>query len=217
MPLLIATMRRALLDLLNQLPILDTPAGRDLLLRDLPSELVTHIPRDTAKAVDLDAIVHAADAWWPSDGPLADYPLRRLVENAGNLADGSEMRPQLATFLAQLPATLDPSARPRCPYPGMVPFTPQDARFFYGRAPEIVEMLQRLRLARALLVIGPSGSGKSSLVTAGLLPALARRQPGAWQPILMRPGTQPLAALGAALLVGATAAMAFRLGLRRLS
>jgi ABC-type multidrug transport system fused ATPase/permease subunit len=54
--------------------------------------------------------------------------------------------------------------RPSCPYPGMVPFRPEDARFFYGREGEIEEMVLRLRGQDFLLVIGPSGSGKSSLV-----------------------------------------------------
>ena len=59
---------------------------------------------------------------------------------------------------------------PDCPYPGMVPFRAEDARFFYGREDEIGQMLAHLRLQRLLFVIGPSGSGKSSLVAAGLLP-----------------------------------------------
>ena len=199
MPLLTATTRRELLDLLNQLPVLATPAGRDLLLRDLPPDLVRHIPRDPAQAVDLDAIIYAADAWWPTDQPVADYPLRRLVQAAADIGAGSQTSLALQAFLATLPATLDPSARPGCPYPGMVPFSAADARFFYGREAEIEEMLRRLRLGRYLLVIGPSGSGKSSLVTAGLLPALAQRQPGTWQVVTLRPGATPAATLAQAL------------------
>src|SRR5947208_1502975 len=130
MPLLVATTRRELLDLLNRLPILDTPAGRDMLLRDLPADLVSHMKRDAAKAIDLDAIVYSADAWWPGDGQVAYYPLRRLVENASDLVKGSEDGQRLAVILAQLPIMLDPSDHPRCPYPGMVPFSPEDARFF---------------------------------------------------------------------------------------
>src|SRR4051812_21829403 len=54
--------------------------------------------------------------------------------------------------------------RIECPYPGMVPFRAEDMRFFYGREAEIRKMLHHLRHHRFLFVIGPSGSGKSSLV-----------------------------------------------------
>src|SRR5215211_1985090 len=64
-----------------------------------------------------------------------------------------------------------PDAIP-CPYPGMVPFQAKDARFFYGREREMQNLLLCLRNQRYLFVIGPSGSGKSSLVFAGLLPRL---------------------------------------------
>src|SRR5262249_32334182 len=65
-----------------------------------------------------------------------------------------------------------PAPKPVCPYPGMVPFSAKDARFFYGRAKEIDQMLRHLRDQRFLFVIGPSGTGKSSLVRAGLAPRL---------------------------------------------
>jgi hypothetical protein len=62
---------------------------------------------------------------------------------------------------------------PPCPYPGMKPFTGEQSASFYGRKREIGELLDRLRGGeRELYVIGPSGSGKSSLVDAGLVPAL---------------------------------------------
>jgi WD40 repeat protein len=91
---------------------------------------------------------------------------------------------------------------PSCPYPGMVPFRPEDARFFYGREGEIEEMVLRLRGQDFLLVIGPSGSGKSSLVFAGLLPKLATSPdwpPNYWRVVTMRPGAEPMARLAEAL------------------
>ncbi len=84
----------------------------------------------------------------------------------------------------------------------MVPFRAEDARFFYGREDEIEQMLQRLRHQRYLWVIGPSGSGKSSLVYAGVLPRLAESSyfaPGFWLVRTLRPGSQPTRALAAAL------------------
>src|SRR5262249_26052968 len=59
-----------------------------------------------------------------------------------------------------------------CPYPGMIPFREEDARFFHGRDAEIQSLVAAVRHHRFLVVIGSSGSGKSSLVEAGLLPRL---------------------------------------------
>jgi hypothetical protein len=85
-----------------------------------------------------------------------------------------------------------------CPYPGMKPFQAKDARFFYGREREIIDLLLCLRNQRYLLVIGPSGSGKSSLVFAGLLPRLCTSgyfSEGEWLVRDMHPGSQPLQAI----------------------
>jgi Novel STAND NTPase 1 len=82
------------------------------------------------------------------------------------------------------------------PYPGMVSFKIDDARFFYGREDEINDIAMRLRDQRLLWIIGPSGSGKSSLVYAGVLPKLndPRRFPrGYWLVRAMRPGSHPMA------------------------
>jgi hypothetical protein len=82
-----------------------------------------------------------------------------------------------------------------CPYPGMVPFRKEDARFFHGRDAEIQNLLTLVRQHHFLAVIGSSGSGKSSLITAGLLPRLddARNFPrGTWRVLSLRPGTTPV-------------------------
>ncbi len=91
---------------------------------------------------------------------------------------------------------------PDCPYPGMVPFTEAQADLFFGRDKEIDEAVERLRLHPFLSVVGPSGSGKSSLVYAGVIPALRRSQQfgnGAWDVRVMRPGPTPFTALADAL------------------
>jgi len=95
-----------------------------------------------------------------------------------------------------------PAPKPECPYPGMVPFGEADSGRFFGRDNEIKELLERLRLHPFLAVIGASGSGKSSLVFAGLLPSLRKSGlfgAGGWLVRRMRPGASPLAALAAAL------------------
>ena len=84
---------------------------------------------------------------------------------------------------------------PACPYPGMVPFRAEDAAYFYGREIEIEQLLQHLRQQRLLMVIGPSGSGKSSLIYAGLLLELTNPRhfdEGFWLIRPMRPGSYPI-------------------------
>jgi WD40 repeat protein len=102
---------------------------------------------------------------------------------------------------AQRPAPA-PAPPPSCPYPGMVPFAEADSARFFGREEMVADLLQRLRLHSFLAVIGPSGSGKSSLVYAGLLPALRKSTLfglGDWRVCTLRPGASPLAALHTAL------------------
>src|SRR5271166_641905 len=95
-----------------------------------------------------------------------------------------------------------PAPRPPCPYPGMVPFREADSERFFGREREVEELLQSLRLHPFLTVIGPSGSGKSSLVFAGLIPALRRSclfGAGGWSIRSLRPGERPMISLTEAL------------------
>jgi energy-coupling factor transporter ATP-binding protein EcfA2 len=87
---------------------------------------------------------------------------------------------------------------PFCPYPGMIPFQAENAHVFYGREAEIQQMIQRLRHNNWLFIIGPSGSGKSSLVNAGLLPRLQTSKlfpKDFWLVRKLRLGTQPIQAL----------------------
>ncbi|MGA7733612.1 MAG: AAA family ATPase, partial [Chloroflexia bacterium] len=206
MSVLNSTTRRQLLDILAQLPGLDSYAQRTQLIGDLPQPLRDSIERSNAKAQDLDNIVDAADLWWPDKGTSDPYPLRQLIQAAGSLFGGPEHQIQLQRVLDVLPVRIDPqdqaTLRRLCPYPGMVPFTADDARFFYGRDTEIDQLLQRLRHQRFLLVIGPSGSGKSSLVLAGLLPKLVESSHWPldfWLVRILRPGNQPMAALAEAI------------------
>ena len=59
---------------------------------------------------------------------------------------------------------------PPAPYVGLRPFEFHEASLFYGRGEHIAEMVRTLRKSHFLAVVGSSGSGKSSLVRAGLLP-----------------------------------------------
>src|SRR6187455_542577 len=82
------------------------------------------------------------------------------------------------------------------PFPGLRPFESIEEAIFRGRQQHTDELLRRLASHRFLAVVGSSGSGKSSLVRAGLLPALDRGYlTGAtsrWRMSVMRPGMTPI-------------------------
>jgi hypothetical protein len=91
-----------------------------------------------------------------------------------------------------------PEPEPRkieCPYPGIRPFGAKEAPYFFGRQPEIDLLAARVLKESFLVVLGPSGSGKSSLVFSGVVAKLERDRPGYWLVESMRPGTQPLEGL----------------------
>lgn len=89
------------------------------------------------------------------------------------------------------------------PFPGLRSFDTGESLLFFGREDHTQQLLHGLATGRFLAVVGSSGSGKSSLVRSGLLPALYRGYlSGAntrWRIAVMRPGNSPLANLARAL------------------
>ena len=86
-------------------------------------------------------------------------------------------------------------ARPARPYPGLRPFEKDEWAIFFGRERMIDEVIGRLAESRLVLIHGVSGSGKSSLVRAGVLPKLAlqySRHDAPWLTCAMRPSGGPL-------------------------
>ncbi|GAA2420805.1 helix-turn-helix domain-containing protein [Streptomyces coeruleofuscus] len=95
-----------------------------------------------------------------------------------------------------------PAADERAPYRGLARFEPDDSDLFFGRETPARELLHLARAHRFAAVFGPSGSGKSSLLRAGLIPLL-REGPGADRPAVVRvltPGERPAHTHGQALL-----------------
>src|SRR5271165_6870192 len=83
-----------------------------------------------------------------------------------------------------------------CPYRGLEPFREEDAAFFCGRDAAVRELVARVQQHSFVAVVGPSGSGKSSLVFAGLLPALRKQgRTTMWDVVTLRPGKRPLHSL----------------------
>jgi DNA-binding SARP family transcriptional activator/WD40 repeat protein len=111
---------------------------------------------------------------------------------------------ELWTALAPDPADSDEA----CPWRGLASYTEADAPWFAGRERVTAELVARVAVDRALLLVGASGSGKSSLLHAGLLASLAAGAvPGSagWVRIVMRPGAHPMRELTRAALSGAAA------------
>ncbi|MDF5719550.1 MAG: hypothetical protein PUP91_03455, partial [Rhizonema sp. PD37] len=84
-----------------------------------------------------------------------------------------------------------------CPYRGLYHFSPDDAEFFFGRKVFVEELFQATQNRNFLPVLGASGSGKSSVVLAGLVPKL--QQTGDWLFTHFRPGKDPFYALAESL------------------
>ncbi|MCY2996020.1 MAG: TIR domain-containing protein [Planctomycetota bacterium] len=144
-------------------------------------------------------------------GFLSVFQAAQLSAPAGqSTADGlSELGASVRRLLGEPETT--PKAAPAQPlvtepFLGLASFDERHSHLFFGRQDETAALVDKLEQpgCRWLQVDGASGTGKSSLVKAGLLPAMARRpsRPGQpdWLTLVMRPGTNPIKALADALL-----------------
>jgi WD40 repeat protein len=145
-----------------------------------------------------------------------DEASRRLADAASRAAAGrsglSEAEAELAGTVSDLRAAHSQAralaappaadAPELCPFKGLASFEASDADVFFGRERLVAELVARLAGAGFLGIVGPSGSGKSSVLRAGLLPALADGVlpgSGGWRRWLLRPGAHPLESLQAVL------------------
>jgi len=87
-----------------------------------------------------------------------------------------------------------------CPYRGLRPFREEDAPFFFGRDKFTGDLVQAVETHSLVAVVGASGSGKSSVVRAGLVPRLRQAKDRVWDVVTLVPTDRPFHALAAALL-----------------
>ena len=103
---------------------------------------------------------------------------RRLLEELG-IEPGQRLTELEVAILRQDPSLAPPVAAPEvsaeCPYRGLQAFGPQDAEVFFGRDTDVERVLERLRPGALVTIAGPSGSGKSSVMLAGVAPQLRQR------------------------------------------
>ncbi len=122
---------------------------------------------------------------------------RTVLGEGLGLDPGPELLALEQAILRQDPAlTPEPSGdvSPVCPYQGLVPYDIDNADAFFGRDGEIAACLERLAAAGMVAVVGPSGSGKSSLVRAGVAATVQR---DGRKVVVITPGPRPLDALTA--------------------
>ncbi len=111
---------------------------------------------------------------------------------------------QVSLLLTQITAKYQPKPFDgRCPYKGLEVFEEEDAELFFGRERLVNDLISRVQESRAVFVTGPSGSGKSSLVRAGLIHALRQGtikslHSERWLYETMKPGREPLQELALA-------------------
>jgi WD40 repeat protein/DNA-binding SARP family transcriptional activator len=185
--------------LTGQHPFKGSPTG-DLIIKHLTSPLPLLREARPDFPVELDRVIQRATA---KDPPARYADVMSLVADLGR-ALAPETAPQPVT-----PAHAGPLAVTN-PYKGLRAFQEADTLDFFGREALLEQLLAQLAASptpgensRFLAVVGPSGSGKSSLVKAGLLPAIRRGAlPGSdqWFVVEMLPGSHPLEELEIALL-----------------
>ena len=148
---------------------------------------------------------------------LPEFLLASTWVEFRNTLDEDEAYHRLKSGVLGVAPGLPPGAaifEGECPYRGLQAFQPEHSAFFFGREARIEWLLNALRPAQAfdrsgaprenrfLAIVGASGSGKSSLARAGLVPALRNGKlegSANWPILICRPGHDPLESLAVAL------------------
>jgi len=193
-----------------------TPAADAYALAACIVHLATGLlPHDVPPAPAKTAAPTLRHAWWAEV---------RLATSAGRMRELDELGlPHGVAALCRRLLALDPGARqvepgglralldaawerpfgvPDPPYLGLGAFGPASEGMLFGRDEDIARLARELETETTLVLQGVSGSGKSSLAMAGLVPQLARRDAARgreWRCVVVRPGADPDAALDRAL------------------
>ena len=176
------------------------PTPVEYVMQHLHEPLPLLVSQQSHLPARLDEVLQRATA----KEPMERYPdVPSLLADVGRVLAGETLT---ATAVPHLLPDIDWDSLEN-PYKGLRAFTEADSDTFFGRDTLIQELLSRLSetndLTRFLAVVGPSGSGKSSVVKAGLIPAWRRGGlPGSenWFVVEMMPGSHPMEELEAALL-----------------
>ncbi len=132
---------------------------------------------------------------------LSVQQARRKLQGLEDDFPGASWLPVICQNPAVEPPTwLGLGGMPPCPYRGLFAFREEDAHLFFGREQFTEELVRAVKKKRLVAIVGPSGSGKSSVVFAGLIPSLRMRMQAQRLIIVsFRPGNSPFEALSTAL------------------
>ncbi len=181
--------------LTGRLPFADSNDYAELIRRQLAEPLPSARATRTDLPPAIDEVLARATAKAPDDrhssvGALVDE-LVEVLDPATKRRDGRKVPSRRSTEVVENP------------YVGLHAFDERDANLFHGREALVTELVEAVTAHRFVVAVGPSGSGKSSAVRAGLVPALRRGAvTGAdqWFVTTMVPGTDPIDAFETALL-----------------
>ncbi|HET6949005.1 MAG TPA: BTAD domain-containing putative transcriptional regulator, partial [Acidimicrobiales bacterium] len=191
------------------------PAGAEVLdltplsVLEVREVVAEHVPPGEVDGVT-DEVLSRSGGWpgavHDAAADVARARARRQVEAAVAISGSSSTdlaaaRADIADGVASL-ADLAPHASThdtdQCPWRGLAAYDVDDARWYAGRERLVAEVVARMPGSRLLALVGASGSGKSSLMRAGLMAALRRDVlPGSatWRVVTLRPGPHPMAEL----------------------
>lgn len=93
------------------------------------------------------------------------------------------------------PSMINTGVLERNPFPGSRPFFSAEDQLFFGRDQAVSELLEMLLQKRFVALVGPTASGKTSLIQSGIIPALLSDMKEEWVPVYIRPGRRPMESL----------------------
>jgi serine/threonine protein kinase/formylglycine-generating enzyme required for sulfatase activity len=147
---------------------------------------------DTVQQCDIPRLGDVAPGVEPALAAIVDRLVQR--DPHSRFASADALLAALEECAAPPAQVADPTGNP---YRGLAAFESANAALFFGRGSEIRELVDRVRIEPFVVVGGDSGTGKSSLCRAGVLPWLAEH--GGWSCAEVVPGRRPVRALAAAL------------------
>ncbi|MCE5289654.1 MAG: hypothetical protein LLG14_10485 [Nocardiaceae bacterium] len=144
------------------------------------------------EVVDLSGSLHGTVAGWFAGQHVPTKASRAMFDDVLAALGVEDVVTRDSWWEAVTRARRAPGPRgERSPYKGLANYTEDDTKVFFGRADLIADALELMAPARPVFIVGASGSGKSSLIRAGIIPAL----PAPLRAVVIKPGDHPLSLL----------------------